>query len=128
MTQTNAAGLLPGILLAAAVAAAGVAASNMQWALHLGLSALTLAIVFGIVVGNTVFPRIAGHTATGVDWSKSTLLRLGIILFGLKITFAQIMAVGWAGILIDVIMVTLVFTLSVQLGTRYSAWIARPPP
>ncbi len=118
MTKTNAAGLLPGILLAAVVAAAGVAASNMPWALHLGLSALTLAIVFGIVAGNTIFPRIAGHTAIGVDWSKSTLLRLGIILFGLKITFAQIMAVGWAGILIDVIMVTLVFTLSVQLGTR----------
>lgn len=114
--------LLPGILLVAAVAAAGVAAavaaSNLSWTRNLGLGALTLAIGLGIAVGNTLFPRIASHTAAGVDWSRSTLLRLGIILFGLKITFAQIMAVGWAGILIDVIMVTLVFTLSVQLGTR----------
>jgi len=83
-----------------------------------GLSALTLAIVFGIVAGNTFFPRIAAQTAAGVDFSKSTLLRAGIILFGLRITFQQIAAVGWAGVLIDALIVVLTFVIAVQLGTR----------
>jgi hypothetical protein len=46
------------------------------------LSALTLTIILGIVVGNTFFPAIATRTAAGVDLSKSLLLRAGIILYG----------------------------------------------
>jgi uncharacterized integral membrane protein (TIGR00698 family) len=79
---------------------------------------LTLAIVLGIAAGNTFFPAIAARTATGVDFSKSTLLRTGIVLFGLRITFQQIAAVGWAGVVIDALMVVLTFAIAVQVGTR----------
>ncbi len=85
---------------------------------HLGLSALTLAIVFGIAAGNTFFPAIATHTAAGVDFSKSMVLRAGIILFGLRITFQQIEAVGWAGVVIDALIVVCTYLIAVQLGTR----------
>ena len=107
-----------GMLLSAALAAAGMLAVRTAWAQHLGLSALTLAIVFGILAGNTFFPAVAGSTASGVDFAKSTLLRAGIILFGLRITFQQIGAVGWTGVLVDALMVTLTFLIAVQLGTR----------
>lgn len=107
-----------GLALSGLIAAGGIVASGTPWAQHLGLSALTLAIVFGIVAGNTFFPAIAARTATGVDFSKSTLLRTGIVLFGLRITFQQIAAVGWAGILIDALIVVLTFVIAVQLGTR----------
>jgi uncharacterized integral membrane protein (TIGR00698 family) len=107
-----------GIGLAAAIAVGGIAVARTSWAQYLGLSALTLAIVFGISAGNTFFPAIATRTAAGVDFSKSTLLRAGIILFGLRITFQQIAAVGWAGVVIDALMVVLTFVIAVQLGTR----------
>ncbi len=107
-----------GVALAGAIAVAGMLAARTPWALHLGLSALTLAIVFGLVAGNTFFPAIALPTAAGVDFSKSTLLRLGIILFGLRITFQQIEAVGWSGVVIDALMVVLTFAIAVLLGTR----------
>ncbi len=107
-----------GIALSGAIAAAGILAARTAWAQHLGLSALTLAIVFGIAAGNTFFPAIATRTAAGVDFSKSTLLRAGIILFGLRITFQQIAAVGWTGVIIDALMVALTFVIAVQLGTR----------
>jgi uncharacterized integral membrane protein (TIGR00698 family) len=45
-------------------------------------------------------------------------LRVGIILFGLRITFQEITAVGWAGVLIDALIVALTFVIAVQLGTR----------
>ncbi len=107
-----------GIALAGAIAVAGMIAARMPWVQHLGLSALTLAIVFGLVAGNTFFPAIAVRMAAGVDFSKSTLLRAGIILFGLRITFQQIVAVGWTGVVIDALMVVLTFVIAVLLGTR----------
>lgn len=82
------------------------------WAQHLGLSALTLAIVCGIVAGNTVFPVVATHVSTGVDFSKNMLLRAGIVLYGFRITFQQIADVGWAGVTTAVMMVTSTFLLS----------------
>jgi uncharacterized integral membrane protein (TIGR00698 family) len=108
-----------GLALAGAIATAGIVAASMPAVQHYGLSALTLAIVLGIAAGNTFFPAIAAHTAAGVDFSKSTLLRAGIVLFGLRITFQQIAAVGWAGIVIDALIVTLTFTIAVQIGTRF---------
>ncbi len=107
-----------GLALAGAIAAAGILAAQLPLVQHYGLSALTLAIVCGIVAGNSFFPAIAAHTAAGVDFSKSTLLRAGIILFGLRITFQQIEAVGWTGVLIDALIVVLTFVIAVQLGTR----------
>ena len=107
-----------GIALSAAIAALGITAARLPAVQHYGLSALTLAIVLGILAGNTFFPRVAARTAVGVDFSKSTLLRIGIVLFGLRITFQDIAAVGWAGILIDALVVVSTFVIAVQLGTR----------
>src|SRR5215469_18204632 len=83
-----------GLGLSAALAVLGISAAGVPAVQHYGLSALTLAIVLGIVAGNTVFPLVAARTAVGVDFSKSTLLRIGIVLFGLRITFQDIAAVG----------------------------------
>ena len=107
-----------GLVLAMAIATAAIVAASVPAVQRYGLSALTLAIVLGIAAGNTFFPAIAAHSATGVDFSKSTLLRAGIVLFGLRITFQQIAAVGWAGVVIDALMVVLTFAIAVQVGTR----------
>jgi uncharacterized integral membrane protein (TIGR00698 family) len=108
----------PGLLLAGAVAGAGTVAAGLPWARGLGLSALTLSIVLGILAGNTFFPAIASVAAAGVDFSKNTLLRTGVVLYGFRLSFGQLAQIGWAGLAIDVLMITLVFTLSLQLGTR----------
>ena len=111
-------GLIPGLLLAAAIAGLGLLAAQSHWAQHAGLSALTLAIIGGILAGNTLFPAIAVRCAAGVDLSKSSMLRAGIILYGFRITFQQIAAVGWSGIVIAALMVTLTYLIAVQIGTR----------
>jgi len=70
------------------------------------------------LAGNTLFPAIAVRCAAGVDLSKSSMLRAGIILYGFRITFQQIAAVGWSGIVIAALMVTLTYLIAVQIGTR----------
>jgi uncharacterized integral membrane protein (TIGR00698 family) len=107
-----------GVALTGALGGVGMAAAQLDWSRRLGLSGLTVAIACGIIAGNTFFPRVATHTAAGVDFSKSTLLRAGIILYGFRITFQQIAEVGWPGALIDALMVSLTFLIAVQLGTR----------
>ena len=107
-----------GILLVGSIAVVALEAAGLPSVQHLGLSALTLAIVLGMTVGNTVFTRLAVHTATGVDFSKNILLRTGIVLYGFRVTFQQIAGVGWEGILIDAVMVSLTLLLAVQLGKR----------
>ena len=83
-----------------------------------GLSALTLAILLGMLAGNTFFPRLASRTAAGVDFSKSRLLRAGIVLYGFRVTFQQISDVCAAGVVVDTLMIVTTFTLALQLGTR----------
>ncbi len=111
-------GLLPGLALTAALAAASTLLAQTPWLQQAGLSPLTLAIVLGMVAGNTFFPIIAPRTGAGVDFSKNILLRAGIILFGFRITFQDIAHIGWAGVLIAALVVACTFVLAVQLGTR----------
>jgi uncharacterized integral membrane protein (TIGR00698 family) len=107
-----------GLALAAAIAGVAIWGGSLPAIGQLGVSALTLAIVIGIALGNTVFPRVAPYSAEGVDFAKARLLRLGIILYGFRITFQEIGNIGWAGVLIDVLVIAATFTLAVQLGTR----------
>lgn len=89
------------------------------WLASHGLSALTLAIVLGMVVGNTVYPVVEGRCAEGVGLSKQKLLRLGIILYGLRLTVADIGAVGVAGVLTDVLVLGSTFALACWLGVKW---------
>ncbi|WP_145518677.1 putative sulfate exporter family transporter, partial [Yersinia bercovieri] len=74
---------------------------DMPWFIDMGLGALTLAIIFGIVVGNTLYPWVQPVCADGVLLAKQHLLRLGIILYGFRLTFQQVADVGATGMLID---------------------------
>ncbi len=111
-------GFLPGILLTGAIAILATELAKSAWMQANGISALTLAIVGGMIAGNTVYPRISSYSARGVAFSKQILLRLGIILFGLRLTFQDIGHVGVVGVMIDAIVLTSTFTLSCWAGTR----------
>lgn len=111
-------GFWPGLILVLALALAGIGLSNLPWAKTTGLSALTLAIVLGIALGNTAFPSIAPRTGTGVDYAKGMLLRAGIVLYGFRVTFQDVMGVGLAGVVTDVIVVAGVFCAATWIGTR----------
>ncbi len=110
--------LLPGLVLTAALAGASIAAARLPWLQDHGVSALTLAIVFGIVAGNSFYSRIASASGTGVAFSRQNLLRLGIVLYGLRLTFQDIANVGVAGVLIDATVLCSTFGLAWLLGTR----------
>jgi uncharacterized integral membrane protein (TIGR00698 family) len=109
---------LPGILLTGAIAILANELAKSPWMQANGISALTLAIVGGMIAGNTFYPRISGYSARGVTFSKQILLRAGIILYGLRLTFQDIGRVGAVGVMIDAIVLSSTFVLSCWAGTR----------
>lgn len=110
--------VIPGLALTGVITALAIWLSDFPALSQLGLSALTLAIVTGMVIGNTFYPAARPWCEEGVTLAKQRLLRLGIILYGLRLTFAQIADVGATGILIDAMMLCSTFALACWLGQR----------
>ena len=109
---------LPGMVLIGFLALIAIESAKFGWFQANGISALTLAIVLGMLVGNSIYPRIAVTSAAGVLFSKQILLRAGIILYGLRLTFQDIANVGVGGVVIDALVLSSTFALSCWAGTR----------
>jgi len=109
---------LAGLLLTAGIAAVSLWLGTLPWLQAHGISALTLAIVVGIALGNTVYGPLAPRATAGVGLSKATLLRAGIVLYGLRLTLQDIGQVGVAGVAIDALVLCSTFALAWWLGCR----------
>ena len=72
-----------------------------------------------MLVGNTVYPRFASASGAGVNFSKQNLLRLGVVLYGLRLTVQDINHVGFAGVVIDALVLSSTFALVCFIGTRW---------
>ena len=84
----------------------------------INLNSLTLAIIIGMIIGNVFNKFIPEGFRCGITFSAKRLLRLAIVLYGFRITFQQIFAVGLQGFWADVIMLTTTYLLGYYLGTR----------
>lgn len=107
---------MPGLLLALGIGLAGLWLANQPWLAHWQVSPLTLAIVLGMVLGNAFGAHLPARVAPGVVIAQQKLLRLGVILFGLRITFQQIAHVGPEGLLLDGVIVCGTLVLGSTLG------------
>lgn len=108
--------LLPGLALAALIAAAAFGLKSLGIPGLERLSPLMLAIVLGMLVRNTL--GRPEYTRAGLAASLRAPLRLGIVLLGLQVTLAEILGIGWAGlsILAFALIGTVMFTI--WLGAR----------
>ena len=83
------------------------------------LSPLTLAILLGILIGNSFYLKIAVNIASGIHFAKQTLLRLGIVLYGFRLTLQDIGNVGVNAVLTDAVMLISTFFITLWLGIHY---------
>lgn len=104
-----------GILVGCAGAAMALGATG--WAGHLGLGALTLAILLGMVVGHVPGGqrRLAPEV---IQFARRTLLRAGVVLYGARLTLAQIHSLGASGVAIPLLVLAATMLSGVWLGTR----------
>lgn len=109
---------IPGLLLSGLITGVALWLGSIPSVAGMGLSALTLAIVIGMVIGNTLYPALHTQCDSGVLFAKQHLLRLGIILYGFRLTFSQIADVGVSGIVIDTLTLSSTFLLACFLGQK----------
>ncbi|BES84550.1 UPF0324 membrane protein [Pectobacterium araliae] len=109
----------PGLLLISLITFSLLWLTNIPKVAHWGLGSLTLAILIGIVLGNSVYPRLQPLCDPGVQWAKQHLLRWGIILYGFRLSLQQVAAVGVTGVAVDLTVVTLTFLLACWIGKRW---------
>ena len=84
-----------------------------------GLSSLTLAILLGMVLGNTVYLNLAERLSIGVAFAKGQILRLAIMFYGFKLTLTQVSSVGLSAVMSDALVLTSTFLLTYWIGTRW---------
>ena len=84
-----------------------------------GVSSLTLAILIGMVLGNSVYPQVAEHLSEGINFAKGQILRLAIMFYGFKLTLTQVASVGMPAIMSDALVLTSTFLLTYWLGTKW---------
>ncbi|MDF3936102.1 YeiH family protein [Pseudomonas citronellolis] len=114
--------LVPGALLCLLIAAGANLLVRIPAIQHLGLGGLTLAILLGLLLGNLGAARFGG-LRPGVELSRQQLLRLGVVLYGLRLTFQDIAALGPAALVIDVLMVASTLLMAAWIGVR---WLKLP--
>lgn len=107
---------LPGLLLAAGIAAAAFGLKALELAGISRISPLMLAILLGMAIRNLVGrPETA---RAGIALCLRAPLRTGIVLLGLQVTLAEILGIGVAGLAILAFALLGTFFFTVWLGER----------
>ncbi len=109
---------IKGIIFCSVFALAAYFICKCGFCKSISLNSLTLAIIVGMFIGNVFNKLIPESFREGITFSAKRLLRAAIVLYGFRITFQQIFAVGLQGFWADVIMLSTTYLLGYYLGTR----------
>ena len=100
------AGILHGIMLMALFACAAFFIGEAKLMQDLSFSPLIIGIVIGMLYANSLRSHLPQTWTPGIQYCSKRILRLGIILYGFRLTFQDVMAVGLAAVVVDMIIVT----------------------
>jgi len=98
----------PGLVVAGVVAIAATFLSDQYKA-----SAMLFALLLGMALN---FLGEEGRCLPGVQMASSLVLRTGVALLGLRITIAQVQALGWHAIVMVVVSVTLTILCGIAIA------------
>lgn len=84
----------------------------------LSISPLIIGIVLGMIYANLLRMHLPETWVPGIQFCSKRLLRIGIILYGFRLTFQDIAAVGVAGITVDAIIVAVTIIGGYFIGYR----------
>lgn len=107
---------LAGVLFMALFACAAFFIASAPMLEAISLSPMIVGIVLGMLYANTLGSQLPQEWRPGISFCSKRLLRLGIILYGFRLTLADVTAVGTAAIVIDAIIVVSVIVLGIILG------------
>ena len=112
--------VIPGLLLAFALAVLGNYLADWL-ALSLGLgpgaiSGIMVAILLGLALGNLL--KLPAALKPGIDFSVKRVLRLGIVLLGLKLSIVEVGSIGLKSLPIILVTIPAAILIVTFLGRR----------
>ena len=100
--------MAPGMLVSVIVAIAALSLAE-----HYGAPVMLFAMLLGMALN---FLSQEGPCAPGIDLVAKQVLRIGVALLGLRITVAQVVALGWEPALMVIVSVTLTIGFGTALA------------
>lgn len=107
---------LHGILLITLFSCAAFYIAQFPFFQQISFSPLIIGILLGMLYANSLRNRLPETWVPGIKFCSKQILRLGIILYGFRLTLQNIVEVGGTAILIDIIIVTATILLGCLLG------------
>ena len=108
--------MLHGILLMALFACAAFYIGEVDMMKAISFSPMIIGIILGMLYANSLRNNLPETWTPGIVFCSKRILRIGIILYGFKLTFQDITAVGLPAIIIDAIVVIVTILLGVFVG------------
>lgn len=108
--------MLHGVLLIALFSCAAFYIADFEFIRKLSFSPLIVGIILGMIYANSLRNNLPETWVPGIKFCTKEILRLGIILYGFRLTFQSVMEVGLAAIIVDLIVVTVTIFLGMGLG------------
>ena len=108
---------LPGLAIAASIAAVAFVVEYLIKNNTAGVvSPLVIAVVLGALISN--LGLLPENCRIGLGFAARNLLRLGIVVLGLQLSFAQVRELGAPGLALVIIVVTITFAGTQWLGKK----------
>ncbi len=108
--------MLHGVLLITLFACAAFYIGGMNWVKALSLSPMVVGIVLGMLYANSLRNNLPETWVPGIKFCSKRILRTGIILYGFKLTFQDVMQVGVTAIAVDAVIVCGTIGLGLFVG------------
>jgi uncharacterized integral membrane protein (TIGR00698 family) len=117
-SRTNFADTLHGILIAVLFALSAMYLGSLSFLQTSGISPLVLAIFMGMLYANTLRHKLPEAWLAGIQFTAKTVLRLGIVLYGFRLTYHEIFGLGWQVLILDLLIILTTLYLAWFVGTK----------
>ena len=92
--------MLHGVLLIALFSCAAFYIGEMSFVRSISFSPMIVGIILGMLYANSLRNHLPETWVPGIQFCSKKILRIGIILYGFRLTFQDVMAIGLPAMLI----------------------------
>ena len=101
MFKENKGEVLHGILLIVLFSFSAFYIAEFEFVKQLSFSPLIVGIILGMLYANSLRNKLPETWVPGIKFCSKQILRTGVVLYGFKLTFQQVLAIGLPAITAD---------------------------
>lgn len=116
MFSEKRASTLHGVLLIVLFSCSAFYIAEIPFVQQLSFSPLIVGIILGMLYANSLRNQLPETWVPGIKLCTKQILRTGIVLYGFRLTFQQVMEIGLPAVVIDAIVIFITLALGMIVG------------